>query len=201
MVRHALVAILSLCPALAAAQNADNKAAADALFDEGKRLLAAGDVDHACPKLEASLQLLDQLGVRLNLADCHERQGRTATAWAEFRAAASQADKRGDARATYARQRTDALAPRLVKLQISVPAANQLPGLTVKRDGAAVPSEAFDTPLPVNPGGYTIDASAPGHQAWSTRAEPKKPGEVEHRTAGHDTGCRRSAQRRAADRR
>src|SRR5258708_4033668 len=125
MVRHALVAIFWLCPALAAAQNAENKAAADALFDEGKRLLTAGDVERACAKLEASLQVLDELGVRLNLADCHERQGRTATAWAEFRAAASQADKRGDSRSAYARQRTDALTPRLMKLQISVPVANQ----------------------------------------------------------------------------
>lgn len=178
MARHTLAAILWLCPALAAAQPASNKAAADALFDEGKRLLAAGDLDHACPKFEASLQLVDQLGVRLNLADCHERQGRTATAWAEFREAASQADKRGDKRAAFARQRTDALAPRLVKLQISVPAASQLAGLVVRRDGAAVPSVTFDTPLPVDPGSYTIEASAPGYQAWSSRVEVQKPGEV-----------------------
>ena len=179
MVRHALVATLSLFPALAAAQNtADTQAAADALFDEGKRLLVAGDVEHACPKFEASLQLFDQLGVRLNLADCHERQGRTATAWAEFREAASQADKRGDARAAYARQRVDALTPRLVKLQLSVSPANQLPGLTVRRDGAAVPSEVFGSALPVNPGSYTIDASAPGYLAWSTRVDVKKSGEV-----------------------
>lgn len=179
MVRYLLVATLWLRPALAAAQNvSDTKAAADALFNEGKRLLAAGDVDHACAKFEASLQRLDQLGVRLNLADCHERQGRTATAWAEFREAASQADKRGDARAGYARQRVDALAPRLVKLQISVPSATQLPGLTVLRDGAAVPSEAFGSPFPVNPGSYTIDASAPGYLAWSIHVDVKKLGEV-----------------------
>lgn len=179
MLRRALVVMFSLCPALAAAQSASEaKAAADALFDEGKRLLAAGDLDHACPKFEASLQLLDQLGVRLNLADCHERQGRTATAWAEFREAASQADKRGDARAGYARQRTDALAPRLSKLQVTVPAASQLPGLAVRRDGAPVPSAMFDSALPVNPGSYTLEASAPGYQPWSKRVEIKQPGEV-----------------------
>ena len=179
MLRYALVAIVSLCPALAAAQStSESKAAADALFDEGKSLLAAGDLDHACPKFEASLQLLDQLGVRLNLADCHERQGRTATAWAEFREAESQADKRGDARATYARQRTNSLTPRLVKLQILVPPASQLPGLKVRRDGAPVPSAVFDSPLPVDPGSYTIDASAPGHQPWSAHIEIKESGEV-----------------------
>lgn len=179
MLRRTLAVMFTLCPALAAAQSAsETKAAADALFDEGKRLLAAGDLDHACPKFEASLQLLDQLGVRLNLADCHERQGRTATAWAEFREAASQADKRGDARASYARQRTDALGTRLVKLQITVPAGSQLPGLSVRRDGAPVPSATFDSPLPVNPGSYTLEASAPGYQPWSRRVELKQPGEV-----------------------
>jgi outer membrane protein assembly factor BamD (BamD/ComL family) len=82
MVRHVLVAILWLCPAPAAAQDASktktvaDKAAADTLFYQGKHLIAAGDVDRACQAFETSLRLFDQLGVRLNLADCHERQGR-----------------------------------------------------------------------------------------------------------------------------
>lgn len=179
MNRHLVIAALWLCPVLAAAQSAsDTKAAANALFDEGKRLIAAGDVAHACAKFEASLQLIDQLGVRLNLADCHERQGRTATAWAEFSEAASQADKRGDDRAAYARQRADALEPRLTRLVISVATANRLPGLVVRRDNVVVPSEAFGTPLPVDPGGHTITASATGDQTWSTRVESRMPGEV-----------------------
>jgi hypothetical protein len=178
MNRHLVIAALWLCPALAAAQNAsDTKAAANALFDEGKRLIAAGDVDHACAKFEASTQLVDQLGVRLNLADCHERQGRTATAWAEFSEAASQADKRGDARAAYARQRAEALEPRLTKLVISVLPANRPPGLVVRRDNVVVPSEAFGTPLPVDPGSHTIRASV-GGRIWLDRIEARKPGEV-----------------------
>ena len=179
MARHALVAVLWLCPALAVAQSAsDTKAAANSLFDEAKRVLAAGDLDHACPKFAASLQLVEQLGVRLNLADCYERQGHTASAWAEFREAASQADKRGDARAAYAKQRADALAPRLVKLQISVPAPSRVPGLAVRRDGAAVPSDAFDSPLPVNPGSITIEAAAPGYQPWSSHVDATRVGEI-----------------------
>jgi hypothetical protein len=179
MNRHLVIAALWLCPGVAAAQNtSDTKAAANALFDEGKRLIAAGDVDRACAKFEASMQLTDQLGVRLNLADCHERQGRTATAWAEFSEAASQADKRGDARAAYARQRAEALEQRLTRLAISVPSANRPPGLVVRRDNVVVPSEAFGTPLPVDPGSHTILASATGDQTWSTRVEARLPGEV-----------------------
>jgi hypothetical protein len=179
MNRHLVIAALWLCPVPAAAQNtSDTKAAANALFDEGKRLMAAGDVDHACAKFEASMQLVDQLGVRLNLADCHERQGRTATAWAEFSEAASQAGKRDDVRAAYARQRADALEPRLTKLVISVAPANRLPGLVVRRDNVVVPGEAFGTPLPVDPGNHTITASATGAQPWSTRIDSKMPGEL-----------------------
>ncbi|HEX3760049.1 MAG TPA: hypothetical protein VHW23_15140 [Kofleriaceae bacterium] len=179
MNRHLLLAALWLCPLPAAAQNtSDTKAAANALFDQGKRLIAAGDVDGACAKFEASMQLLDQLGVRLNVADCHERQGRTATAWAEFSEAASQADRRGDSRVAYARQRAEALEPRLTRLAISMPPASRPPGLVVRRDNVVVPGEAFGTPLPVDPGSHTITASATGDQTWSTRIEARKPGEV-----------------------
>lgn len=179
MHRLLLIALVWLCPVLAAAQApSDTKAAANALFEEAKRLIAAGDVDGACAKFEASLQLLDQFGVRLNVADCHERQGRTATAWAEFSEAASQADKRGDARGAYARQRAEALEPRLTRLAIAVRPANRPPGLVVRRDSVVVPSEAFGTPLPVDPGSHTITASATGTQPWSTRIDARKPGEV-----------------------
>lgn len=179
MVRYALVAILWLCPALAAAQNAsDPKAAANELFKDGKRLIAAGDVDQACAKFEASLQRLDQFGVRLNLADCHERQGRTATAWAEFRELASQAEKRSDDRAAYARQRADALKPRFTQLKISVPPASRLPGLAVQRDGVVVSNDKLGGPFPVDPGSYIISASAPGYQPWSTKVDVTKPGQI-----------------------
>lgn len=179
MARYALVAFLWLCPALAVAQNAsETKAAANALFYEGQRLIATGDVDHACSKFEASLQLLDRLGVRLNLADCHERQGRTATAWTEFLEAASEADKNHDKRAASVRQRADALVPRLAKLAISVPSASQLPGLAVRRDGVTVPNEAFGRPIPVDPGSYTVEASAPGYHVWSTHVDVTKPGQI-----------------------
>ncbi len=179
MLRQVLFLSLLLCPRLAAAQSgSDAKIAANALFDEGKRLVAAGDVERACPKFEASLKLLDQLGVRLNLADCYEQQGKTATAWIEFREAASRADKLGDARAAFARQRAETLAPGLMKLRIAVVAGEPPPGLTVKRDGTVIPAESFGTALPVNPGSHTIEASASGYRTWSKRVDAKKPGAV-----------------------
>jgi hypothetical protein len=178
MARHALVAILWLCPALAAAQGAsDSEASADKLFDEGLKLLDAGKFDAACQAFEDSLRHSHQFkfGLLTNIAYCHEKQGRTATAWSELNEAAFQAEKRGDKRAINARQRADALRSRLAKLVISVPPASQLPGLAVQRDGAAVPSEKFGQPIPVDPGSHTVEVSAPGYQAWSTHVDVTEP--------------------------
>jgi len=174
----ALVVVLATLPAaVAAAQSSSgDKAAADHLFDEGKRLLAAGDTTQACAKFETSLKLFDQLGTRLNLADCYEKAGRTASAWAEFREAASLATKRGDRRARFARDRADALQPKLVKLAIVVPPASRVPGLELRRNGVAVPAELFDTPVPVDPGKYAVEAAAAGHKPWSSTVDASAAG-------------------------
>lgn len=162
-------------PALAQSASGD-KAAANALFDEGKRLLAAGDTAQACAKFEASIKVLDQLGTRLNLADCYERAGRTASAWAEFREAGSLAEKRGDARSKFARDRAEALRPRLVKLSITVPPGSRLAGLEIKRNGVAVSAALYDTSVPIDPGKYTIEAAATGRQPWSTTIDASTAG-------------------------
>jgi hypothetical protein len=47
----------------------------------------------------------------------------------------------------------------------------------VRRDNVVVPSEAFGTPLPIDPGSHTITASV-GDRTWLTRIEARKPGEV-----------------------
>jgi hypothetical protein len=181
MARHSLVAILWLLPALAAAQDASNtEAYADKLFDEGLKLLDAGKFDAACQTLEDSLRHSHQFkfGLLMNLAYCHEKQGRTATAWSEFNEAVLQAEKRGDKRGISARQRADELKSRLAKLAISVPPASQLPGLAVQRDGVGVPSTEFGQAVPIDPGSHTVDASAPGYQPWSTKVDVAKPGQI-----------------------
>lgn len=146
------------------AQSASDKATAEALFGEGRRLMGQANYRDACPKFEASLKLDPGVGAMLNLADCYEKNGQTASAWAEFREASSAARAAGSRdREDLARKRAAALEPKLSSLTIVV--AGQPPRVT--RDGTVVDSAAFGTPMPVDPGKHVIEATAPGKQKWA----------------------------------
>ena len=84
----ASLAVVTLAPRMLRAQ-AEDQAAARALFNEGRELLTAGRYAEACPKFEAARKLYASAGILLNLGDCYERLGRTASAWTEFGEAVS----------------------------------------------------------------------------------------------------------------
>src|SRR6266498_1038121 len=74
--------LLAHLPGAASAQvSAENRAAAQALFDLGRTLITSGRAEEACPKFEESQRLDPGVGTQLNLADCYDRTGRTASAW------------------------------------------------------------------------------------------------------------------------
>jgi hypothetical protein len=63
-----------------------------------------------------------------------------------------------------------ALAPHLSQLTISVaPETAALAEVQVRRDGVVVGSAAWGVAAPVDPGDHRIEATAPGHKAWSAR--------------------------------
>jgi hypothetical protein len=162
------------------AQPAADKAAADALFNEGKKLIGQGDDAAACEKFEASLAKLTQLGTRIALASCYEKLGRTASAWGAFRAAAAAASKANDRRQQFCEDHALALEAALSMIAIKIDAANLVDGLDVKRDGSPVMPAELGMPVPVDPGEHTVAASAPGRVAWSTTVSiPATPGTVE----------------------
>lgn len=153
----------------AAAQPARiDPAAAQALFYEARSLMKESKFAQACPKLEESLRLDYGIGTEFNLADCHEKLGKLATAWSGFTsvAATAKAQNQPD-REKVARQRAKALEPRLPKVAVTV--AMPPPGIEVKRDGVIVGPASFTTQVPVDPGPHTISATAPGKQPWETR--------------------------------
>lgn len=164
-----LLSVLGLLgPASALGQTAGDKATAEALFGDGRKLMAQGNFREACPKFEASLRLDPGVGAMLNLADCFEKNGQTASAWAEFREAISAARSAGSKdREQLARQRAAALEPKLSRLTIA--AGKQ--SVQVTRDGTAVDPAALGTPMPVDPGRHLIEATAAGKQKWSKTIE------------------------------
>src|SRR6187431_1087071 len=104
---------LALYAGSAAAQaSASDKAAAEALFDQGVRLMKQNGFAEACPKLEESYRIDPAVGTLLYLGECYERVGKTASAWATFREAASLATNSGQPdRARVAAARAQELEP------------------------------------------------------------------------------------------
>ncbi|HEY3820990.1 MAG TPA: hypothetical protein VGL81_27690 [Polyangiaceae bacterium] len=154
---------------------ATDKVAAEALFEDGRRLVAAGSFAEACPKFADSERLDPSAGTLLNLASCYEKLGRTATAWATYREAASAASATG--RTEYlatAQRHADALAPTLSRLTLTV--AQPVEGLQVTRDGVRVERAEWGTPIPVDPGSHSLAATAPGHKSWASGVDVPKDG-------------------------
>jgi hypothetical protein len=147
----------------AAAQSSEDEAAARALFEQGKKLMDEGKYEEACPKFAEGNRLVSGIGVKFNLAECYERVGRLASAWAAFLdvAAASKAAGQVD-REKVARRRAVALEPELLKLKIDVPAANRVQGLEIRRDGNLVGVGQWGVAIPADGGDHTISVSAPG---------------------------------------
>lgn len=169
-----LLALTSAAPGTAFAQG--DKAAAVALFDEGRRAMEAGQYAEACPKLAESNRLDPQLGALLHLADCYEKVGQLASAWAAFRDAAELADRRADARSLSARGRASSLESRLSRLTIVVPEHTVVPGLEVRRDGTLLGAPLWGAPIPVDPGTHQVEVTAPGKLAWRQSVEVEGPG-------------------------
>jgi len=118
--------------------------------------------------LHASRHLVSPTGATLHeLAVCHERQGKTASAWAEYLEAATvaQREKRADVGAA-ARRRAAAIEPRLSTLAVRVAPGFHVAGLEVRRDGLVLDPAAFGTAAPVDPGEHVVVATAPGKRAW-----------------------------------
>ena len=147
-------------------QLGERQRAAEALFDDGRRLMHAGHFDEACPKLKRSQEIDPGLGTLVNLGLCYEKSGRTTSAWLVFRGAASQAaSSQDDERERYAREHADALEPVLARLVLLVSSD----GTRVWRDGADVPRAMWGVDTLVDPGEHVIDATAEGRRPWHGR--------------------------------
>ena len=147
----------------AAAQNA----AAEALFAEGEKLMAAGKTAEACEAFEGSNRLEPRAGTLVNLGACREKAQQLASAWSAYKDAFSRA--KDPKKKQAAGDRIVLIEPKLSYLTISVSDESRIDGLVVNRNGAPLDPALWNRAVPVDGGTYTIGGLAPGHEEWSTK--------------------------------
>jgi hypothetical protein len=172
----ALLAILAaLGPALARAdQPASDRAgpasrpSADDLFQEGRRLMEAGRLAAACQRFAESERLEPAGGTLLNLAVCHELEGKLPLAWTEFGEALVRARRDVQPeRAQLAREHLASLERRLAFLVVTFEPGAGGTEVALTLDGAPFAPAHLGQPWPRLPGPARIEARAPGATAWT----------------------------------
>lgn len=159
--------LLAAPPAFAQAPP-QQSAAAQTAFDEAMKLMGEGRPAEACPKFAAAQRLDPGMATQFRLAQCYEKIGRLASAWANYVEVADAAKAaKSKEREAVARARVAALGPRLSRLTIVVPPAlATLQGLEIKRDGSLVDNALWGTAIPVDPGEHLVVTTAPGKKPW-----------------------------------
>lgn len=160
MRKRAFVAV-AICAALSSASarpawaQDGNPAVAEALFRDGQRLMKENAVAEACAKFAESMRLDPTTGTLLNLALCHEKQGKVARAWSEMSQAASQSARAGNKdRESFARDKMAELEKRLAHARIVIAQSAGVTELTV--DGQPLGTAAWTIPLPLDPGEHVF---------------------------------------------
>jgi tetratricopeptide (TPR) repeat protein len=167
------LAILAAVPLVLAALLATSRVLADGedralaldLFEQGRAFEKSGNYAEALAKFQAAARIMRTFGVLLNAAECEEKLGRTASAWATWREAesvATEANKLDDQ--ALAAKRKNALEPNLIRLTLVVPPGVDTPNLELRRDGVPVPRAAWGSAIPVDPGAHVLEETAPGHK-------------------------------------
>lgn len=139
------------------ASESTQRAVAQSLFDEGRALMSQNNYAEACPKLSESYRLEPASGTLVNLALCHETEGKLAMAYVEYNETLSRAQREGRReRERFARQRVDALTPKLTILRVQVEAPGEAPRVTL--DGVELAKAAWGIAIPLDPGAHVVEA-------------------------------------------
>ena len=168
----ALVLVTTSLSSSAIAQTSRDPTAAEALFLAGREAMKNGDYSTACAKFKESDRLDPATGTAANLADCQEKLGRIAAAWASWKEAIELLPA-NDERLKPMRDRANALEKRVPRLTVHG-AATLPPDATMTRDGVEMTRASLDTSIPEEPGPHTIVVMAPGHADRSYPIELKE---------------------------
>jgi hypothetical protein len=157
-----------LCASAAGVASADDvrETRAEMLFRVGTQKLDAGDIDPACDALAESLRLDGKLGTLLNLALCHEKQGKPASAWLEYVTGAAWAAAAGRTdRRDFAHQHASDLERSMSRVQLDL---SLVPHAAVEIDGDALPESQYSLPVLLDPGPHVLIVRAPGKRSYQT---------------------------------
>jgi hypothetical protein len=175
----ALACVLLAAPLARADGNETKEQTADRLFREAAKLEDSGNYEAACPRLEQSNAIDPAIGTQFNLADCYEHVGQTGRALKMFRSVQAIAKAAGkQQRELSARERADALEPRVPRLHIEIAPGADAPGLDIRADGATLTPEAWSAGLLLDPGTHTVSAAAPGRIGWSQSFAASRGGDL-----------------------
>ncbi len=167
--KHFIIPVLASLVSLTNYSYADSRVAlAEKLFQDGRQLFTDGEYDEACPKFEESYRLDPGTGTLLNMAACHDKQGKTATAWSEYELARQKLEQSGDDRLKFAQTESKRLEAILSHLTVTVPEQAAVDGLEIRLDGTQLGEPLWGTRSPVDPGEHELVASAPGYETWTT---------------------------------
>lgn len=144
------------------ADEPDAKTQAQTLFLEGRKDLDENKWDVGCPKLRRSLELFAVANSIFSVAQCDEREGRTATALEHWERGVVLVDDPKDPRTKVGKDRIAALEPLVPRIRIIVPPESA--GATILLDGTALASGVLATPLRVDPGKHLFVVRANGRQ-------------------------------------
>ena len=144
-------------------ENQADRAAAESLLKVGRGLMELGQLEEACDKLQDSIDAFFVGDAAMLLAECQERRGLLASAWASYRQAAARLRKAGDERAVEAAQRAETINARVPRLTIT---ATVVPGFEITRGDTRFDDGILGVALAVDPGTHTLHVSAPGYQTW-----------------------------------
>lgn len=162
--KRALGAIVCASTLWCGAARAD-EAGALIVYNEAVKLMEAQRYAEACPRFEASFRLAPTVRTKMAVALCHERAGRIATAWAQYREAVRLAKQANDDVSREAAQsRAATLEARLPRLEIHL--AKPAAPITVLLDGETRPAATLDHPLPIDPGPHVLRAEALGKKPF-----------------------------------
>ena len=161
------LSLLACAFAYASPAYAADAAAAEALFNQGQKLFADGHVHEACEKFSEAYDA-DQtaLGALISLARCHEKEGKTASAWGEYKTVETLAARGNQKeREQFAHDEAAKLEPTLHKLVLNV--KFPVDGIEVTRNQTKVGPGQWGSEVPVDPGDVLIKATAPSKKDWS----------------------------------